>query len=299
MNNVEEVNEILARRAPALDRLLSPLGQGAFFPPDIPFQAAEAKNTRYNGTIGVFTDGAGHALPLPTMAELLAFEGADRDRAFLYSPVLGIPEMRDAWRAWQRGGPRSGQADLEPAADQPSTRPVVTCGLTHGLSLVADLFGGRGRKMALTAPFWGNYRQTFTLRTGAELISEPAYDDGVWDPTAIGRALDRIPTDEPALALVNFPSNPGGYSPTEDQVDVVADLLLARAEHAPLAVICDDAYSGLVFEEGVPNRSLFWSLAGRHENLVPVKIDGATKEFALFGGRVGFLTLGVDLDDSV
>ena len=296
MKNVDEVNEILAQRAPAIHRLLSPLGRGAFFPPDIPFQAAEARGTRYNGTIGVFTDGAGHALPMPSMSALTTFEGPDSDRAFLYSPVLGIAEMRDAWRAWQRGGPQSGQADVVPPDDAPSTRPVVTCGLTHGLSLVADLFGGPGRKLALTVPFWGNYRQTFTLRTGVEVVAEPAYVDGVWDPAALGRALARIPDDEPALALVNFPSNPGGYSPTQEQVDVLTDLLVRRAETAPLLVICDDAYGGLVFEEGVPNRSLFWSLAGRHENLVPVKIDGATKEFALFGGRVGFLTFGIDLD---
>lgn len=296
MKHVDEVNEILAHHAPVLDRLLSPLGRGAFFPPDIPFQAAEAKGTRYNGTIGVFTDGASHALPLPTMAGLTTFDGVDRDRAFLYSPVLGLAEMRDAWRDWQRGGPENGQADFVPPADVPSTRPVATCGLTHGLSLMADLFGGPGRKLALTTPFWGNYRQTFGLRTGVELISEPVYRDGVWDPTALGRALDRIPDDEPALALVNFPSNPGGYSPTSEQIEILCDALLARADKAPLLVICDDAYGGLVFEDGVPNRSIFWSLAGRHENLVPVKLDGATKEFALFGGRVGFLTLGVDLD---
>ena len=55
-------------------------------------------------------------------------------------------------------------------------------------------------------------------------------------------------------------------------------------------VLCDDAYAGLVFEEGIPARSLFWDLQGRHPNLVPVKIDGATKEFSFFGGRVGFVT---------
>ncbi len=62
-------------------------------------------------------------------------------------------------------------------------------------------------------------------------------------------------------------------------------------------VICDDAYAGLVYEEGVPRHSLFWELAGAHERLIPIKIDGATKELSFFGGRVGFLTFGLDLDD--
>ena len=34
--------------------------------------------------------------------------------------------------------------------------------------------------------------------------------------------------------------------------------------------------------------------AARHPNLAPVKIDGATKELAFFGGRVGFLTFAAE-----
>ena len=74
--------------------------------------------------------------------------------------------------------------------------------------------------------------------------------------------------------------------------------LLREADRRPLVVLCDDAYSGLVFESGVPNHSFFWDLAGAHENLVPVKVDGATKEFGFFGGRVGFFTLGIDLPEA-
>jgi aspartate/methionine/tyrosine aminotransferase len=59
-------------------------------------------------------------------------------------------------------------------------------------------------------------------------------------------------------------------------------------------VICDDAYAGLVFEPDIPRESLFWELAGAHPNLVPVKVDGATKELSFFGGRVGFLTFAVE-----
>ncbi|HUO85993.1 MAG TPA: aminotransferase class I/II-fold pyridoxal phosphate-dependent enzyme, partial [Thermoanaerobaculia bacterium] len=64
----------------------------------------------------------------------------------------------------------------------------------------------------------------------------------------------------------------------------------------PLLAVCDDAYAGLVYDDAVPRRSLFWDLAGRHPNLVPVKVDGATKELAFFGGRVGFVTYALPPD---
>jgi aspartate/methionine/tyrosine aminotransferase len=182
-----------------------------------------------------------------------------------------------------------------------STLPVVTAGLTHGLSLVADLFAGPERTVAVPRPFWGNYRQSFALRTGARLVSAPAYavsgatsEDGPrFDPRALERALEAadLPAGEPAVAILNLPSNPGGYSPTPAEREEIAASLVRVAETRPLVVLCDDAYAGLVYDEGIPARSMFWDLEGRHPSLVPVKVDGATKELSYFGGRVGFLTL--------
>lgn len=282
-----EINQHLENAEPALFAALSPMGRRAVFPPDIPFQAAEAKRTRYNGTIGVFTDGAGHAVPLPCLAAGLALTGDDLDRALLYSPIAGFPVVRQAWRRWQRRGV---------AEEVASSLPLVTVGLAHGLALVADLFGGDGRVVTVTTPFWGNYRQTFGLRTGAEIRTAPALRDGAFDPEAFATALAGLPAGEPAVAILNYPSNPGGYSPTVAERAALVESLLAIAAERPLVAVCDDAYAGLVYEEGVPERSLFWDLVGRHPQLVPVKVDGATKELAFFGGRVGFLTFAVAPD---
>ena len=287
MSNVETMNRTLEEQAPALFRALSPLGRRVFYPKDIPYQAAQAKSADYNGTIGIFTDGRGGAVPLPSMAEAVALEGSDLNQAFLYSPVSGFPEVRDRWREWQR---------RDVPTDVPSTRPQLTAGLTHGLSICADLFGGEGRRIAVATPFWGNYRQAFGLRTGAEVVGASAIVDGRYDPQIYEKLLADLPAGEPAVALVNFPSNPGGYSPTAEERAALRSSLLGLAEERPLVVLCDDAYQGFVFGEGIPKGSFFWELVGVHDNLVPVKIDGATKEFAYFGGRVGFLTFGLEPD---
>ena len=284
-------NEAIAAACPALFELLSPLGRRAFFPPDIPFQAAQARGKTYNGTIGQITDGYGQAVPVPALAAALdGLPSQARNRALLYSPVEGIPEVRRAWRAWQRRNLRD---------ELPSTLPQVVAGLTHGLSVAADLFGGEGRPVVIPAPFWGNYRQTFGVRTGARIVPAPAYRDRRFDPSALGAALDELPEGEPAVALVNFPSNPGGYSPTLVERRALIGSLAAAAERRPLLVLCDDAYAGLVFEEEVPRGSLFWDLIGLHPNLVPLKVDGATKEFSFFGGRVGFVTFPFPPDSEI
>ncbi|HVR97324.1 MAG TPA: aminotransferase class I/II-fold pyridoxal phosphate-dependent enzyme [Thermoanaerobaculia bacterium] len=280
-----EINAVLERETPALFQALSPLGRRAFFPPDIPAQAAEARGKTFNATIGQITDGRGGAVALPSLAAAFHLTGQDLNQALLYSPIEGLPEVRRRWRDWQRRG----MPDTVP-----SSLPVVTVGLGHGLSLIADLFGGEGKAIAIPQPFWGNYRQAFATRTGARVLTAPAYVEGRYNPRALAQALEPLPDGEPAVALLNVPSNPGGYSPTVEERRIVIESLLEAAGRRPLVVVCDDAYAGLVFEPDIPRASLFWELAGAHPNLVAVKVDGATKELSFFGGRVGFLTFAVD-----
>ena len=180
---LDRINRDLEGDAPALSRLLSPLGRRSVFPPGIPFQAAQARGKAFNGTIGQITDGHGGAVALPSLASGLAALGADGplgtaalDRALLYSPIEGIPEVRRLWRERQRRDAPEGA---------PSSLPLVVDGLTHALSILADLFAGEGRAVAVAEPFWGNYRQTFTVRNGARLLTAPAYRDGRFDPRAL------------------------------------------------------------------------------------------------------------------
>lgn len=287
---LERAHGVLRATEPALFAALSPLGRRALYPPDIPFQAAEARGKTFNGTIGQITDGRGGAVPLATLAAALSgLSASERNRALLYSPIEGFADLRRLWRGWQRRGV---------AAEVPSTLPLVVDGLTHGLSLAAELFAGAGRVVAVAEPYWGNYDQIFNLRLGARVVSAPAYREGIYDPRALAHALGGagLGPGESAVAVLNVPSNPGGYSPTVAERALLADSLLAVAEERPLVVICDDAYSGLVFEPDIPRTSPFWDLAGRHPNLIAVKVDGTTKELSYFGGRVGFLSFGIAAD---
>ncbi len=284
-------NEAIRQASPALCDLLSPLGRRVVFPNDIPFQAAQARGKTFNATIGQITDGAGGALPLHSLVSgLEAMDPERRNRAVLYSPGVGFPSLRTAWRSRQRRGV---------AAEVPSTMPFVTVGLSHGLSLLADLFAGPGRAVVTPEPYWGNYRQCFEVRTGAHLVPAPSIVDGKFPPDTFARALESLPSGEPAMVILNFPSNPGGYSPTQRERQQLVASLVGVAADRPLLVLCDDAYAGLVFEEGVPRESLFWELIDQHPNLIPAKVDGATKEVSFFGGRVGFVTFPFSPDSEI
>jgi len=74
----------------------------------------------------------------------------------------------------------------------------------------------------------------------------------------------------------------------------VAALLRQAEAGTRLVVLIDDAYFGLFYHLGGVSmtESLFGRLANAHQNLLAIKLDGATKELFVWGLRCGFLTFG-------
>jgi len=284
MDEADRLNRILDDQAPALARCLSELGRRAAFPKGIPYQAAAAKGTEINATIGQLTDGHGCAMPLPQLAA--QFPGMSPQEAFLYAPVSGPKVLRKRWAERERriGGAPQGLR---------TTLPLVTHGLTHGLSLVADLFSDEDTDVILPTPSWGNYRLLFRLHRDARLLPFDFFRDGRFNVEGLAEALSKV--QKKAVVLLNLPGNPSGYAPSNEEVAGILDVLADAPK--PTVVAVDDAYQGWVYEEGHLDRSLFWPLAERlrgHDRVAAVKIDGATKELAFFASRVGFLTFATD-----
>ena len=262
---------------PAAARCLSAFGRAVSYPRGIPAQAAEAAGTRINATIGQVTDGHGGALAMPLVAELLG--GFTPEETVLYAAQGGEKPLRQAWSRWQRRGGRLDGFDL--------SLPVVAGGLTHCLSTVADLFVDPGTRVLLPEPGWGNYELVFGLRRGARTERYRLLKGDHLDLDGIAAKLAE--SEAPTVMVVNFPSNPLGYLPTQAEAEALAAVL--KAAPGPLVVVCDDAYLGMRWEPDTLRHSFFGLLGGSDpERLLAVKVDGATKELFLFGARVGFLT---------
>ena len=94
------------------------------------------------------------------------------------------------------------------------------------------------------------------------------------------------------LLLLNFPNNPTGYMPTPAEVAAMRDAVLEAARAGKrLIVVCDDAYFGLLFDDGAIKESPFGFFANLHQNVLAIKLDGATKELFVWGLRCGFLSI--------
>ena len=302
----QALNDRMQKAAPEAFAMLSALGRRLYFPKGILSQGAEAKQKakRINATIGIATEG-GKAMFLPSIQEHV--RDVSPDDAYNYAAPAGRQGLRELWREKiMRENPA--------LAGKTIGLPIVTSAITHGLALAGDLFIDPGDTVIMPDQLWGNYRLAYEVRLGGQVKTFPFFNDSGSAPAlrggALGNgfnkegfaaALDAHGKDRGKLiVLLNFPNNPTGYMPTDEEGNAIASALesIARAGKK-LVVLCDDAYFGLFYHIGGRSmtESLFGKLANLHPNLLAVKLDGATKELFVWGLRCGFITFALGTKD--
>lgn len=285
----QELNNVITAKSPMIFDLLSERGKNIFFPKmGILGQTAQAKGTKINATIGAAVEDDGTPMRLKSIDDKIDLNPA---LAFPYAPSFGRPDLRKKWQSmlFEKNPGLAGKA---------VSLPNVTNALTHALSMAGYLFLNPGDEVILTDKFWGNYNLTFGQAYGAKLATFNTFKDGGFDTESFQAKLNEGEIGK-KVVLLNFPNNPTGYSPTTAEMQQLVSILNASADKGnKILVLIDDAYFGLVYEEGVERESIFTYLADANENILALKIDGATKEDYVWGFRVGFITYGIKGGDA-
>ena len=270
-------------------RFLSRMGKRLYFPKGIIAQAAEAKKNAHtaNATIGMAYD-KGKLLILSAIAE--SMPGLTPDQIVAYAPTAGIEKLRAAWQKLI--------LEKNPSLNgEKISLPVVTAGLTSGVSAIADLFFDEGSTLISSDPCWDNYSLIFEERRAAVLKTIPLFSgknsgQGM-NLDALRQAVKEEAKTGQVRLVLNLPNNPTGYSPTKKEAEELAAIFLEAAESgADILVLCDDAYFGLFYEDDIYPESVFSLLCDLHERILAVKIDGPIKEDYVWGFRTGFVTFG-------
>jgi aspartate/methionine/tyrosine aminotransferase len=278
----EGLNKDLRSGAPQILEMLSERGKSIYFPfRGILGQSAEAKASKINATIGTAFEDDGSALALECL-EAMVNVSSD---SFLYAPSFGLQKLREEWGKLL--------AVKNPGlSGKPYSLPVVTAALTHGLSMAGYLFLDAGDAVIIPDLYWDNYELVFTEAYGAKLNFYNTFVNNGFDVAAFSKALNEGKPGK-RVVLLNFPNNPTGYTVTQSEAEALCKEIRKSAEAGnKIVVVLDDAYFGLVYEEGIAKESLFVSLVDLHPNVLGVKLDGPTKEDYVWGFRVGFVTFG-------
>lgn len=284
----ELANAAIRKDCPVIFELLSERGKRMFFPTKgILAQGAEAKQKAKvaNATIGIAVE---NGTPMHLACVHQYFNGLGPAELYDYAPSYGKPALRQAWAQKQREEtPSMGQ--------QLVSNPVVTNALTHGLSVVGELFLDPGDEALSSDLLWENYNLSWETRIGAHISYYPFFNEALtgFNLEAFSAALNQRRGRKLVVSL-NFPNNPSGYTPTKTEaLGIVRVLTEAAQAGSKLVVVCDDAYYGMFFDDACEKESFFGRLAQAHPNLLAIKVDGATKEEFVWGMRVGFVTYGI------
>ncbi len=283
----QQLNETILNGNSHLMEMLSDIGKQLFFPKGILSQSAEAKEKAHklNATIGIAKEKGG-AMVLPSV--MASLSGLAPEESLTYAPSFGIPELRKVWRA--------SLYEKNPSlAGSEVSLPIVANGITHAISIFADVWIDPGDVVILPEMMWGNYNMILSVRKKAAIRHYPLFTDaGGFNVAGLAEAVrEEAEKRDKVVVLLNFPQNPSGYTVTEEEADQIVSTLSAVAESGTnVIVVADDAYFGLVYEEGIVKESIFARLCAQHPRLLAIKLDGATKENFVWGLRVGFITYG-------
>jgi aspartate/methionine/tyrosine aminotransferase len=287
----QQLNKAIETGNPNLLDMLSVTGRALFFPKGILSQSAEAKQKAHklNATIGIAKEN-GRTMYLSSVMSLI--DGLNAEEALTYAPSFGIPELRKVWRnaIYEKNPSLAGKI---------ISLPVVTCGITHAVSMVADLWADPGDVVILPDMMWGNYNMILNLRRGARISQYPFFNNrGGYNLAAFEELINaESKKSKKIMVLLNYPHNPTGYTVTKKEGEGIADILSnAASKGTRLITICDDSYFGLFYDEETLKESVFALICDRSPNLLAIKVDGATKENFAWGLRVGFITYGIRMD---
>ncbi len=278
------LNNTIEKQNVKVLEMLSERGKNIFFPKlGILSQSAQAKGKNINSTIGEAVEDNGSSMHLSQFDELIKIPG---NNVFPYAPSFGKKDLREIWKAFiYKKNP-----SLEGTV---ISTPIATNGITHGLSIAAYMFANENDNIILPNLYWENYNLILDNGYSAKIRLFELFHNGGFNISSFTKRINEI-QQEKVIILLNFPNNPSGYTPLNDEIKLIVNEIHHLASKGKkVVVLIDDAYFGLVYEDQVFKESIFTRIANLHESVLAVKLDAPTKEDYVWGFRVGFITYGI------
>ncbi len=285
----------------------SELGKRIFLPDGIFYWAGRAKKeAEIIGTIGSafgyekdFVDGGSSDWMPCYLTEISEYFNVSIQDVVPYVSIGGLNETREIWKDWVLKKSQLDEIkekDLIEKLEKQITTPIITAGVTNGIFQCSSLFLNPGEFIIAPNKRWGNYDNIIKKYIGAKIKSFTFFNEQNIDLESLELAINEVVSvQEKIIIILNFPNNPTGYVPSKEEGKEIVLLLQRqqRKHNKPIVVIVDDAYEPYVYSSDSINRSIFYDLLQLEEDIIPIKLDGVTKELLMYGGRIGFITLGL------
>jgi aspartate aminotransferase len=186
-----------------------------------------------------------------------------------YTPSTGILELKEAVAE---------SYSVRRNIEWNSSNVVVSCGAKHDLANLIRAAVNPGDRVLLPRPYWVSYPEMVKASGGI-----PVLPDTRIDPCEILKAADQGAVG----LLLNYPSNPSGYVPSDAEMKSIADAIA----DTDMWVISDDIYEDLVYIESAIPHILDYRPELSSRTAV---VSGVSKTFAMTGWRIGYSLANIE-----
>ncbi len=194
---------------------------------------------------------------------------AIEDNFSYYTPVAGIPELREAISQ-----KLNNENNLQYAPDQ-----IVVCtGAKHALMNTIMAIINPGDEVIIPTPYWVSYSEMVRLVEGVPVfIKAPLEQNYKITPAQLEAAI----TPKSKAFMFSSPCNPTGSVYSREELKGLVEVF---AKHPEIIIISDEIYEYINYESKHESIGTFAEVANR-----VVTINGLSKGFAMTGWRLGYL----------
>ena len=288
-----------------LYKAFSDVGRRIYLPDGIFYWSGRAKlEAEYSATLGAaygyekdfIPGGSSEWVPCYLNSVHSQFQDFNVNNLVPYAPIPGVADLRSAWKDLIIKKSPFDDANKIQFLNDYITLPIITNGVTNAIYSSLMMFLNPNETVIIPNKRWGNYDNIIIRLLGGKIKSFQFFHEGKLNLKGLQEVLEETSSIQKKLIiLLNFPNNPTGYVPTNKEKDAIIALLIETYNKydIPIIVLVDDAYEPYVFEANRVKHSIFYELQNLNEDIIPVKLDGVTKELLLYGARIGFITVGL------
>ncbi len=218
---------------------------------------------------------------MPTSALIgAAASAALAEGQTFYTYQRGIPPLREALAAYfARLYHRSFSSE----------EFFITCGGMQAIQMAVQLLVGPGDEVMVPSPGWPNFAGAILSRGGVPRFVPMQFGAEGWTLD-----LDRLfaaRTDRTRALFVNTPSNPTGWTASQDELRVILEFARSRG----LWIIADEVYGRFYYEGDVAPS--FQTLREEGDRILFVQTF--SKNWAMTGWRMGWLQAPPELGQTI
>ncbi|MFX1497515.1 MAG: aminotransferase class I/II-fold pyridoxal phosphate-dependent enzyme [Promethearchaeota archaeon] len=291
-----------------LYEMLSDLGKRISLPEGIFYWAGRAKKeANYIGTIGeayaykkdFLNDNSVTWVPcyLKYVDEYLG--NLDIHDLVPYASIPGLDELRKIWKKWiikKSLHDLNSEVEKLVRLEKYISMPLITSGVTNAIFMSSAMFLNPMETIICPNKRWENYDNIFKTFLGANIQAFEFFAKNELNLDSLVNTIYRVSEKQNKITIIiGFPNNPTGFIPTREESTKLIETLrnVQKDLKKPILILIDDAYEPYIFSDDVINKSLFYDLHQLDEDIIPIKLDGITKELLMYGGRIGFVTIGL------